>query len=233
MSEAVAARLAALDADDGVRAKLETFATMLLERNAATNLTAARDPLAVLDHVEDSLALRPFVRTPLVDVGSGGGFPGIVLAIALDGPVTLVESVAKKARFLADVAERLELRATVLAERAEDVARRAEHRDGYASATARAVGSLATVLELTLPFLATDGVAVLQRGSLSSEERAAASDAALVLGGRVEDEIRTGSGDDERRLVVVRKIAAATGPRFPRRAGVPARRPLCWQGADG
>lgn len=216
--------------------RVERFERMLLDRNATLNLTAARDAEAVREHVRDSLTLSPYVRTPLVDVGSGGGFPGIVLALAIGGPVTLIESVAKKARFLADVVAALDLQVDVLAERAEDVGRRGPERGSFAAATARAVGSLTTVLELTLPLLRVGGVAVLQRGGVSDAERSAAADAALVLGGRLVSEHFISAADAEepdlRRILLVEKVAQ-TGGRFPRRAGIPAKRPLCWQGSGG
>jgi len=216
------------------RVLLERFVARLLERNAATNLSAARDPEAVAAHVRDSLAIAEFVRGPLIDIGSGGGFPGIPLAIATGVPVTLVESTGKKARFLADVAEELGLSVVVRAERAEDAARDPQLREAFASATARAVSNTCTVLELTVPFLATGGVAVLQRGRFEDAERAAATDAALVLGAQlVEERLVAGvEGGDERRVLLVRKTAPI-GQRFPRRAGIPAKRPLCWKAGDG
>jgi len=119
----------------------------------------------------------------------------------------------------------------VRAQRAEDAARDPALREQFASATARAVGSAPAVLELTLPFLALGGVAVLQRGRFTVAERTATHDAALVLGGALRDEIRPGSDDDERRILLVVK-ERPTGPRFPRRAGVPAKRPLCYSSGE-
>jgi 16S rRNA (guanine527-N7)-methyltransferase len=106
-------------------------------------------------------------------------------------------------------------------------------REAFASATARAVASTPAVLELTIPFLSIGGVAVLQRGKLDERERSAAADAALVLGAEIVDELAAdpaGPEPDERRVLVVRKIAP-TGQRFPRRAGIPSKRPLCFEGA--
>jgi 16S rRNA (guanine527-N7)-methyltransferase len=96
-------------------------------------------------------------------------------------------------------------------------------RECFARATARAVGSLPTVLELTVPFLALGGRAVLQRGKAEPGEQSAADDAGLVLGVvRVEDIAL----DGVRRIVIFEKRAATPG-RFPRRGGIPAKRPLC------
>jgi 16S rRNA (guanine527-N7)-methyltransferase len=186
----------------------------------------------VAAHVRDSLAIARYVRDPLVDIGSGGGFPAIVLAIATGLRATLIESTVKKARFLEDAAAELGLAVVVRAQRAEDAARDPELRGTFASATARAVSTLPTVIELAVPFLAVGGVAVLQRGRLDERERVAAGDAALVLGAQIEDEVGAPEGDD-RRVLLVRKLMP-TGARFPRRAGIPAKRPLCLEGGlDG
>lgn len=212
--------------------RLLRFAELLLARNATLNLTAARSPEAVAEHVRDSLAVAPFLREPFVDVGSGGGFPAIPLAIVTGFRGVLIESLAKKARFLEEAIAALGLPLEVRAMRAEDAGRDPALRERFASATARAVASLPAVLEFTVPLLAVGGVAVLQRGRLEERERSAAADAALVLGAVLDGEHPAGTGpDDERRVVLARKTLA-TGQRFPRRAGVPAKRPLCYELAD-
>ncbi len=205
------------------RERLDAFATFLLEANRSVNLTAARDRDAVWEHIEDSLTLAPYVCEPLVDVGSGGGFPAIPLALVTGLRMTLIESLEKKARFLRAAVERFALPIAVDARRAEDAAHDPDLRERFACATARAVASGPSVLELTVPFLAPGGRALLQRGALDERERRAMQDAALVLGARVSEE-RLLAG--ERRLVIVEKLAP-TAARFPRRAGIPAKRPLC------
>jgi 16S rRNA (guanine527-N7)-methyltransferase len=231
VSAALAATLASLGADVRAAARMETYVALLLERNAELNLTGAKTIEGAFEHVRDSLSLAPYVREPLVDIGSGGGFPAIPLAIALGMRMALVESVVKKARFLREVIAVLDLPVTVHATRAEVAARDPELRERFASATARAVASASTVIELTVPFLQVGGVAILQRGALTPAERAAATDAALVLGAQVTGEISF-EGDERRRVLVVQKVGA-TGQRFPRRVGIPAKRPLCWEGRDG
>ncbi|MDQ2908184.1 MAG: 16S rRNA (guanine(527)-N(7))-methyltransferase RsmG [Candidatus Eremiobacteraeota bacterium] len=210
-----------------VRDALDRYCELLLQCNASLNLTAARSPAEVAEHVSDSLRILPYVAFPLVDVGSGGGFPGIALAIASGGAVTLIEAAAKKARFLESVIGMLGLEVTVVIARAEDAARRADLREHFAAATARGVAGLSTVLELTVPFLAVGGIAVLQRGRLLPQERETAADAALVLGAEIVGERATGeTPEDQRRVLLVRK-SAPTPARFPRRVGMPAKRPLC------
>jgi 16S rRNA (guanine527-N7)-methyltransferase len=211
-----------------VSARLDTFVALLLQANATMNLTAARTPEEAALHVADSLTLVPFVRGPLIDIGSGGGFPAIPLAIATGVAVTLVESVAKKAHFLESVISELGLDASVRTQRAEDAARDPLLRERFASATARAVSSLTAVLEMTVPFLTVGGLAVLQRGRVSEAERIAASDAGLILGVALREEIQLADGDERRILLFAKE--RVTGQRFPRRAGIPAKRPLCVAG---
>ncbi|GAC1620678.1 MAG: 16S rRNA (guanine(527)-N(7))-methyltransferase RsmG [Vulcanimicrobiaceae bacterium] len=220
---------------DGVRERLARYVALLSERNAATNLTAARDPAAVAAHVRDSLGLVGYVREPHVDIGSGGGFPAIPLAIATGYRMTLVESIAKKATFLREIALELGLPLDVVCARAEDVGRNPAYRGRFASATARAVAGVTTVLEYAVPLLAVDGVCLLQRGGYADVERSAASDAGLVLGARLVGEYAVIDGTvgsdvpgdaDGRRLLVFAK-SQPTAARFPRRAGIPAKRPLC------
>ena len=222
-SGAARAGVGPMHADPVIAARLERFSALLLERNAKVNLTSARDPAAVAVHIRDALTLLPFVTGALVDVGSGGGFPAIPLAIVAGVPVTLIESVAKKARFLDEALNALGLPGRVVCARAESAAREPGLRERFACATARAVGSLPTVLELTVPFLALSGRAVLQRGKAEPGEQRAVDDAALVLGVvRVEDVAL----DGVRRIVIFEK-RSATPSRFPRRGGIPAKRPLC------
>ena len=216
------------DLAPAARSQCERYVELLLEFNATHNLTAARSPAAVDEHVRDSLSLIPHVCNPLVDIGSGGGFPAIPLAIATGFAVTTIEAAAKKARFLRFVAEQLGLNVTVLKARAEEAGHRPDLRERFGSATARGIGGVSTVLELTVPFLRKGGVAALQRGWLRDDERAAAWDAALVLGAEIIGERRTGGVDDGRRILLARKTAPSAA-RFPRRAGIPAKRPLCFQ----
>jgi 16S rRNA (guanine527-N7)-methyltransferase len=196
---------------------------MLLERTVEVNLTGARDRAALDTHVRDALSIATYVRSPYVDVGSGGGLPAIPLAIATGARTTLIESVAKKAAFLRDAIATLGLDAAVLAERAEVAGRDPAHRGRYASATARAVAAATTVLELTLPLLHPGGLAILQRGAPEPGEAEAVAGAALMLGGTLEETVDLGGG---RRVLLVRKTGE-TPQRFPRRAGQPSKRPLC------
>lgn len=203
--------------------RLARYGELLLEGNRRVNLTAARTPEAVAEQVADAFALVPLVHGPLVDVGAGGGLPGIPLAILCGVRVTLIDATAKKVAFLREALSALGLAGEAVSGRAETLARDPRFRARFAHATARAVGPAPTVLELTLPFVAEGGTALLQRGRMDERERQALRDAALFLGGEVTDELPVG---DERRIVVIAK-RAFTPDRFPRRVGVPQKRPLC------
>ena len=217
------AGLRAAGLDDELATRLAVYARLVLDANRRLNLTGAKGGNAFAAHILDALTLRADVRSPLIDVGSGNGLPGIPLAIATKAQVTLLEPIKKRAAFLQTALTALSLKGEVVAARAEDAARDTALRENFGTATARAVSSAPTVAELTVPFLAIGGRALLQRGGLEQAERNAVADAALVLGAELTEE-RAAEGD--RRILVLEK-RAPTSPRFPRKNGVPAKRPLC------
>jgi 16S rRNA (guanine527-N7)-methyltransferase len=204
-------------------APLARYGALVLDANRTFNLTGAKTAHALVPHIVDSLSVVPFVADTLVDVGSGAGLPAIPVAIATGVRVTLIEATGKKARFLQRMLETFGLAGEVVAERAEAAARDARLRDAFASGTARAVATAPAIAELLLPFIKPGGVAILQRGRMDARERAALADAALVLAAEVGEEHALAG---ERRIVLVRK-SGPTPLRFPRRTGVPERRPLC------
>lgn len=195
--------------------------------------TTVRDPPDALDqHVADSLAglLEPALRqaSRIADVGAGAGFPGLPLALALPGAeVDLVEAAGRKA----EVIERLIRAAGVsnaraVPERAESWAA-GEGRECYEAVTARAVAPLAVLCEYGAPLLRRGGVLVCWKGGRSLDEEAAGAAAAMQLGLEPADVRRVVpfAGAHSRHLHVFTK-AAATPARFPRRAGMAAKRPL-------
>jgi 16S rRNA (guanine527-N7)-methyltransferase len=202
---------------------LSRYGAFVLEANRRVNLTGAKSPAALAPHLLDSLSVVPYIREPYVDVGSGAGLPGIPIAIATGTPVTLIEATAKKAAFLAEALKELNLAGSVIQQRAEDAGHDDALRERFASGTARALSGPTTVAELLLPLIALGGVAVLQRGRFDERERRRLEDASLMLGGRMESELPL---EGERRVLLVRK-ERATPLRFPRRAGLPEKRPLC------
>lgn len=202
---------------------LAQYGAMLLETNRRFNVSGADTPDELLPHLIDSLSIVPYVHGPLIDIGSGGGLPAIPLAIATGVSVTMVESTTKKAAFLEAALGSLGVAGHVIPQRAELAGRDPALREQFACATGRAVSTAPTVLELAIPFLRVGGVAVLQRGKMDERERIAVVDAAPMLGAQFAEEVPL---DGERRILLVRKVAA-TPQRFPRRTGVPEKRPLC------
>ena len=204
-------------------ARLAVYGAILLEANRSVNLTGAKDVTALVPHLLDALTLAGEVRESLVDVGSGGGLPGIPLAIATGARVLLVEPIGKKATFLSRALIECKLEGEVFAGRAEVAAREHRFREHFAFATARAVSSASTVAELTVPFLKIGGRSLLQRGETSTAEAQALDDAAPILGAALVD---TRALEGSRKVFVLEK-RLPIGERFPRRNGVPEKRPLC------
>jgi 16S rRNA (guanine527-N7)-methyltransferase len=226
-----------IELGDAQLARLDQLGAALREGNRLVNLTRITDPAAIeTRHFLDSLSaavplldrLRGGEALRLVDVGSGGGMPGLPLKIAFPAVrVTLVESVNKKADFLRSTVAELGLGdVEVLAERAELAGRSEAHRDTYDWATARALGTLPVVIELCAPFLAPGGLLVAQRsGDLDADVVGAApAFKALRMWARLpvylEMAALPGHG-----LVVGEKYAA-TPEAYPRRTGLPRKRPL-------
>jgi 16S rRNA (guanine527-N7)-methyltransferase len=208
---------------------------LLLAWTSAINLTSIRDPeAAATAHVLDSLAAVPLLRAAgvrqLVDLGSGGGYPGLPLAIALPAErALLVDSIAKKARFLevavraAGVADRV----AVAAARAESVAAERRHRERWAAVTVRAVAALPDLVELAFPLLAPGGVLVaFKRADLGDEGARALPAVAALGGGRLDVQPIPGAvaGLEDHVLVAITKTGR-TGPAWPRSPAERARRP--------
>lgn len=222
---------------DGEREQFARYQQLLREWNARVNLTAIVDPVEIQRrHFLDSLAcLRALPDhscegvSRAIDVGAGAGFPGIPLKIVCPRwRLTLLDSVAKKTAFLRHLVDELHLRdVDVLTGRAEDLARQSEHREQYDLVLARALAPLNVLVEYCLPFARVGGLLVAPKKADVADEEAAAQSALRQLGGRLRPGIpyRLPGLDEDRLLVVIDKVAP-TPIAFPRRAGVPARKPL-------
>lgn len=216
--------------------RLGQYLALLLEANKQFNLTAITEPAdAWLRHIFDSLTLLgPLSEIPesarIADIGSGGGLPGIPLAICRpDLRFTLIESTGKKAEFLRAVSDLIGLNnVSILDARAEEVAHdRRQHREQYDAVVARAVGKLSVIAELTIPFAKTPdessagGLTLLIKGQKADDELAEAKQALYLLHARHDTTIDTPTG----RIVVLTKTRPT--PRiYPRKPGEPKRRPL-------
>lgn len=212
---------------EAVRAAILRYLEAVLEVNEVMNLTAVRErDEAVLRHVDGSLALVPTVRAlgggRVIDVGTGGGFPGVPLSVA--DPtfrVELVEAREKKARAVAECIARAGLRQIPIhAGRAESLAR-GPLREAFDVSVARALAPMPTLLELTLPFVRVGGHLVAVKGERAEDEIRASERALRELGGEVSELRRDPHGTQ----VIVKKLAP-TPARFPRRPGEPKKNPL-------
>ena len=214
--------------------KFVAYEALLLEWNERISLTAIREPRPIrLRHFLDSLtcvvATGPLDDRSLIDVGSGAGFPGLPLKIAYPGlRLALVESTEKKARFLELVTEKLGLAGvTVIADRAEAMGHAPDYRERYDWAVARAVADLRVLAELCLPLVRVGGAMLAQKGQSAATEVAAAATAIATLGGgeAILSSITLPESEQPHYLVTIPKIEP-TDARYPRRIGVPAKRPL-------
>ena len=215
-------------------ARLRALVDEVLRVNQQFNLTAIRNPdEAWPKHVLDSLqALQTGYcegRKALIDVGSGPGFPGLALAIARpDLKVTLLESTRKKCDFLRATIAQLAIGAKVLNERAEVTGQNRVWRERFDVVTARAVGSIGEICELTLPLAKVGGHIILWRGQRAPEEIKAAQSVLKTLGGVCRKTLPYQLPGHEMiyNLVVIEKNAR-NPPQFPRSEGLPKHDPLC------
>jgi 16S rRNA (guanine527-N7)-methyltransferase len=230
--EALPALFPALEAPGRWLALLRTHAALLEAAAPAVRTSAVEGQAAVRRQYAECLELLRIVRErqpggPWADVGSGGGFPGLVVAIAEpETAVVLVEPLQKRARLLAELAESLGLaNVSVAAQRAEE-AGRGSWRDACAVVSARAVAPLPELLEYTAPLAAAGGLLALPKGSGLAAERASAVPALEALGCEEEAAIAMRPEVSSYVTVWLGRKPSATDARYPRRAGVPARRPL-------
>jgi 16S rRNA (guanine527-N7)-methyltransferase len=203
--------------------------------NERVNLTAITDPEDIeIRHFVDSLtcllAMRPLAPdVRVIDVGSGAGFPGLPIKIVCPRVrLTLVESTGKKVDFLAHIVEKLGLEGVTLAnERAETLGQDPAHREQYDWVLARAVAGMRTLVEYLLPLAKVGGRCLPQKGESAPQETVEAQEAIRLLGGRVAQltPIELPSVADTRYLVDIEKIATSP-PQYPRRPGMPNKRPL-------
>lgn len=209
---------------------------LLIEWNGKINLTALTQPFDVaVKHFVDSLSLsKPMTnkngeRLKLIDIGTGAGFPGIPLKIFYPQlQVTLLDSLNKRLKFLQKVVEELELTGVELVHgRAEENARSVSHRERYDYATARAVARLNILCELCLPFVKKGGYFLAQKGAAAGEEVIEARNALKILGGEIVQciDVNLPQLADARTLIVIQK-KHGTPANYPRKAGIPERKPL-------
>jgi 16S rRNA (guanine527-N7)-methyltransferase len=217
--------------------RFQLYYEELVKWNKRINLTAITDYEEVqVKHFLDSITLVPAIEKEpwlkedflLLDVGTGAGIPGIPLKIILPRVrLFLLESTAKKTAFLKHIVERLDLEnVDILTGRAEDIAHQVNYRERFDLVVSRAVAKLSTAAELTIPFCRLGGLFITPKKGQIEGEVNLARQGINILGGRLREERKIDlKGLELRSLVVIEKMGS-TPHYYPRRPGIPAKRPL-------
>ncbi|MCD6599230.1 MAG: 16S rRNA (guanine(527)-N(7))-methyltransferase RsmG [Dehalococcoidia bacterium] len=218
--------------------QFELYYQKLVEWNKQVNLTAIIDyQEAQVKHFLDSISVISVLTREeinkadfsIIDVGTGAGFPGLPLKILLGEPrIVLVDSTAKKVAFLQYITQELELGGVeIVRGRAEEIAHLPLYRQQFDLVVSRAVAKLSALVELALPFCRLGGKFVAQKKGDVGQEMRKATGAIETMGGKLNQakRIELKGLDDERYLVVVDKIYFTPG-KYPRRSGIPMRRPI-------
>ncbi len=216
------------------QAQFQLFLDEFVKVNAHTNLSAIRTPEEILQkHFLDAVScvpiLKRFKSDSLIDVGTGGGMPGIPLKILFPKMhVCLADSVQRKTAFLSDVVEKMGWDDVfVVTERAELIGHMQEHREQYDVVIARALAAMPVLVEYLLPLVKVGGAMIAQKGDSAVGETEAAMSGIRLLGGELKsiEEVLLPGIDEKHYFVLVDKIST-TDEKYPRRVGIPTKRPL-------
>ena len=204
--------------------RFDVYAERLVRWNKHVNITSITEPEDIVTkHFTDSLAVLKYVQIPdgasLVDVGTGGGFPGLPLLIAKpDIDVTFVDSVGKKLAFIKEVARLNGLVCDIVHTRAEELGRDTDYREHFDFATARAVAPLNMLCEYCLPLVKVGGCFVSLKGANGAEELKEAENAIKTLGGELESSNAFTLPNGDKRFIFVIKKISQTPTKYPRRS---------------
>ena len=221
--------------DDKQKQQFVKFYELLVEWNKVMNLTGITEYEEVNEkHFVDSLSIVKAVDMnsveSVIDIGTGAGFPGIPLKIAFPHlKVVLLDSLNKRLNFLNTVIDELELTdIKTIHGRAEDFAKQTDYREQFDLCVSRAVANLATLSEYCIPYVEMDGLFVPYKSGEIAEELEQSKKAVHVLGGKIEDIVKFQLPGTEigRSFVKIRKVQN-TAKRYPRKAGLPGREPIC------
>lgn len=208
-----------LELTEKIYRKLDIYAEFLVEYNKMVNLTAITEPGEILvKHFIDSILVCRYVNLPenssIIDVGTGAGFPSVPLKIYRpDLKITLLDSLNKRIVFLSQLCEKLEIDAEKIHGRAEDISKKPEFREMFDFSCARAVANMSLLSELCIPFVKVGGSFISLKGP--SEDISIGLNAVKLLGGEISDNLEYSLGDDNRRIVLIKKISQ-TPSKYPR-----------------
>lgn len=220
--------------DDEIIKKYRLYMEGILDWNEKVNLTSitCRDEF-IIKHYIDSVMCVPCKEFQnaerIIDVGTGGGFPGIPLALAApDKEFVLMDSLNKRIKIINELCSEIGIdNVTAVHARAEELARNKNHREGYDLCVSRAVANLSTLSEYCLPFIKKGGYFLSYKGPDSEQEVKDAKKAISILGGKIERKEKASleSFDLEHKIIFIKKIKD-TPAKFPRKAGTPSKEPL-------
>ncbi len=221
-----------IDLDEKALERFDIYARLLVEWNEKINLTAITEPdEIVVKHFVDSLTVFSNKVIPggakVIDVGTGAGFPGVVMLIARpDLDMTLMDSTNKKLNVIRDILEKLELEANVVHIRAEDGGQNRSFRESYDFAVARAVANLRELSEYCLPFVKVGGYFISMKSAKAEEEIEGAKAAIKVLGGKIEANHSFELFDVGERSIIYTKKISSTPAKYPRPSAKIAKNPI-------
>ncbi len=221
-----------IEIDEDAFSRLDKFAELLIETNKSFNLTAIKEPDDVtVKHFADCLAIFKYVNIPenakIIDVGTGAGFPGLVLKLARpDINMTFLDSTKKKLGFIENVLDACGVSGETLHMRAEEAAQLSKYREQFDFATARAVAALPVLSEYCLPFVKQGGSFISMKSAESNEEMDAARKAISILGGKIESDIVFDLVENMPRRIITIKKNSQTPTKYPRPSAQIAKKPL-------
>lgn len=221
-----------IDLEDSKIKKFFEYMNLLILWNEKINLTAiTEEKEIIIKHFIDSLTINKYIKNynAIYDIGTGAGFPGIPLKIINDNKeFTLIDALNKRILFLNEIKNKLELKQLELVHgRVEDLANNIQYREKGEVVVSRAVANLSTLVEYMLPFVKIGGKCICMKGNNISEELKNAEKAINILGGELEkiDNFVLPGLDLERNIIIIKKIKN-TSLKYPRKAGIPSKKPL-------
>ena len=221
-----------IEVDEETFKRLDMFAEMLIETNKSFNLTAITEPDDVtVKHFADCLSIFKYVKIPenakIIDVGTGAGFPGLVLLLARpDIKMTFLDGTRKRLTFIEQVLNATGVSGEILHMRAEEAGKLPKYREKFDFSTARAVATLPVLSEYCLPFVKQGGSFISMKSAESTEEMELAKKAISILGGKISEDIVFDLVENMPRRIITIKKNSQTPTKYPRASTQIAKKPL-------